>query len=54
LVTSTALWWRPAARQQKITFGDMRETGVCGVLIYCANYHCSHSIAVIADRWLTT
>jgi hypothetical protein len=27
---------------QKITFGDMRESGVRGVLIYCSNYHCSH------------
>jgi hypothetical protein len=26
---------------QKITFGDMREMGVRGVLVYCADYHCS-------------
>jgi hypothetical protein len=38
-------------RPQKITFGDMREMGVRGVLIYCADYHCSHSIALSADRW---
>jgi hypothetical protein len=30
------LWWRPAARQQKITFAEMRDMGVRGVLIYCA------------------
>jgi len=25
--------------------------GVRGVLIYCADYHCSHSVALSADRW---
>jgi hypothetical protein len=35
-----------AARPQKITFGELREQGVRGVLIYCADYRCSHSIAV--------
>jgi len=34
------------ARPQKITFG-----GVRGLLIYCADYHCSHSIAISADQW---
>jgi len=29
----------------------MRSTGVRGLLIYCADYHCSHSIAISADRW---
>jgi hypothetical protein len=38
-------------RPQKITFGDMREMGVRGVLIYCADYHCSHNVAMSADRW---
>jgi hypothetical protein len=37
-------------RPQK-TFGDLREVGVRGVLIYCADYHCSHSVAMSADRW---
>ncbi|MBR0939335.1 hypothetical protein JQ586_39045 [Bradyrhizobium jicamae] len=36
---------------QKITFGDMRSMGVRGVLVYCADYQCSHSMAVMADRW---
>jgi hypothetical protein len=36
-------------RPQKITFGEMREMGLRGVLIYCADYHCSHSVAVSAD-----
>jgi hypothetical protein len=38
-------------RPQKITFGEMREMGVRGVLVYCADYHCSHSVALSADRW---
>ena len=38
-------------RQTKITFGEMREMGVRGLLIYCADYRCSHSIAVSADHW---
>ena len=40
-----------AARPQKITFGEMREMGVRGVLVYCADYHCSHSMAMNADHW---
>ena len=38
-------------RPQKITFAEMREMGVRGLLIYCADYRCSHSIAISADRW---
>jgi hypothetical protein len=30
-------------RPTKITFAEMRESGVRGILIYCADYHCSHS-----------
>jgi hypothetical protein len=29
----------------------MREMGVRGVLVYCADYHCSHSVALSADQW---
>jgi hypothetical protein len=29
-------------REQKITLGDMRASGVRGLLVYCANYKCSH------------
>jgi hypothetical protein len=25
--------------------------GVRGVLVHCADYRCSHSIAISADRW---
>lgn len=38
-------------RPQKITFDDMRDMGVRGLLIYCADYRCSHSIAISGDRW---
>ena len=29
----------------KITIGEMRAPGVRGLLIYCADYQCSHSTA---------
>jgi hypothetical protein len=29
----------------------MRSSGVRGVLIYCADYKCSHYIAISGDRW---
>jgi hypothetical protein len=43
----------PAAinRPQKITFGEMRATGVRGILVYCGDYKCSHWIAISGDRW---
>ena len=33
-------------RPQKITFADMRDMGVRGLLIYCSDYKCSHLITV--------
>jgi hypothetical protein len=38
-------------RQKKITFGEMREAGVDRILIYCADYKCSHSIEMYAGQW---
>jgi hypothetical protein len=38
----------PDGRPIKITFAEMREMGVRGVLIYCC---CGHNIAISADRW---
>jgi hypothetical protein len=38
-------------RPVKITLGEMRQMGVRGVLVYCADYRCSHSVALSADRW---
>lgn len=36
---------------QKITLGEMRDSGVRGILIYCSDYRCSHHIAINADLW---
>ena len=30
----------------KIIFAEMRDMGVRGLLVYCAVYRCSHSIAI--------
>ena len=38
-------------RPQKITFAEMRDMGVRGILVYCADYRCNHLIAVSGDRW---
>jgi hypothetical protein len=35
-------------RPEKITFGEMRQMAVRGVLIYCSDYKCSRSTAVDA------
>jgi hypothetical protein len=37
---------------QKIIFGEMRSSGgPTGILVYCADYRSSHSIAMSADQW---
>ncbi|WP_316203357.1 hypothetical protein [Bradyrhizobium sp. SZCCHNS3051] len=38
----------PDGRPLKITFGEMREIGVHGVLVYC---HRGHHVALCADHW---
>ena len=38
-------------RPQKITLGEMRQSGVRGLLIYCADYKCGHWIKFNADQW---
>jgi hypothetical protein len=39
-------------RPQKITFGEMRSGGgPTGIRVYCADYRCSHSMAMSADQW---
>jgi hypothetical protein len=37
--------------QQKITFREMRASGIRNLLIYCSDYHCSHWTAISGDRW---
>jgi hypothetical protein len=41
----------PELTRQKITFAEMRAGRVHGLLIYCSDYHCSHSTAISGDRW---
>jgi hypothetical protein len=43
--------FRACTHPQQITFGEMRESGVRGVLIYCSDHHCSHLVAISADQW---
>jgi hypothetical protein len=38
-------------RPQKITFAEMRASGVRGLLIYCSDYHCSHWTPISGDHW---
>jgi hypothetical protein len=38
-------------RPVKITFAEMRDSSVRGILIYCTDYRCSHSTALMADHW---
>jgi hypothetical protein len=33
-------------RQQKITLGEMRASGVRDLLIYCSDYRCARSTAI--------
>jgi hypothetical protein len=33
-------------RPQKISFTERRDMGVRGILVYCADYRCSRSIAI--------
>jgi hypothetical protein len=47
-------WQAPYKRlglPQKIAFSDMRDMGVCGLLIYCTDHKCSHLITISGDRW---
>jgi hypothetical protein len=41
----------PVSRPQKITFAEMRASGVRGLLICCSDYHCSHWTAISGERW---
>jgi hypothetical protein len=36
---------------QRITFAEMRSSGVRGLLVYCSDYHCSHHTTISGDRW---
>ena len=34
----------------KITFGEMRESGARGLLIYCSDFRCSHWVRLSPDE----
>ena len=38
-------------RPTKITFAEMREMGMRGLLVCCADSRSSHSIAISGDGW---
>jgi hypothetical protein len=41
-------------REQKITLGEMRQSGARGLLIYCSDYRCSNHVTLAPDhvgRW---
>jgi hypothetical protein len=49
---SAESWGMPTdPRRTKITFGEMRASGLSGVMVYCADYRCSHLVKLNADRW---
>jgi hypothetical protein len=40
-----------APRLTKITFGEMRASGITGILVYCADFKCSHMVPIAAPEW---
>ena len=40
-----------AKRPRKITIGELRSPGIRGVVVYCADFKCGHSVRVSADYW---
>jgi hypothetical protein len=38
-------------RAHKITLGEMRASGVRGLLVYCGDYNCAHSVPIRGDQW---
>lgn len=34
---------------QKITFGEMRESGVRDLIVFCKDYKCSHNVRLAPD-----
>jgi hypothetical protein len=41
----------PALTRQKSTFAEMRASGVRGLIVYCTDCRCSHSVAISGDPW---
>jgi hypothetical protein len=38
-------------RPVKITFGELRASGVRDVPVYCSDYKCSHHVKISGDAW---
>jgi hypothetical protein len=38
-------------RPQKITLGEMRDSGLTRLLIYCGDYRCAHHIEISGELW---
>ena len=38
-------------RAQKITLGEMRQSGPTRLIAYCSDYKCAHSVVIDAGRW---
>ena len=38
-------------RPQKISFAEMRDMGVRGVIVLLRHYRCSHSLAISGNGW---
>ena len=38
-------------RERKITLGEMRESGLRRLLVYCSDHKCSHSVVIDAAGW---
>jgi hypothetical protein len=36
---------------EKFTFGAMRELGASGVIVFCSDCRCAHSVKLSADCW---
>ena len=43
--------WAMVDRPVTITFGEMRDSGVRGILVYGSDYRYSNSMALMADHW---
>ena len=41
----------PELTREKISLGEMRASGVRGLLIYCSDFQCSHWTTISADQW---
>jgi len=38
-------------RPQKITFGEMRRSGVADILVFCGDFKCAHMVKMSSAEW---